>query len=207
MVLEFVRLRSGLRLKGVAVPGVTSDRVCAAEVSIIQIIRKPNNLPSTIDGMTERTSGSSSSWQVEPETRALRALQTAMTDAESALARRMRLGHTDMAAMTHLASAARPVGPGWLSARLGMTPAAATELVDRLEKVGHVARQRDRADRRRVNLIPTEASLVEVNAYLRPLLDALDEVAGQFSAEERAAILGFLTEVTAIYSEFAAEQS
>ena len=57
---------------------------------------------------------------------ALRVLQTAMTDAETAMARRMRLGQTDMAAMTHLASARQPVGPGWLSARLGLTPAAAT---------------------------------------------------------------------------------
>lgn len=152
--------------------------------------------------MTEQTSGSPSPWQVEPETRSLRALQTVMTDAESALGRRMRLGHTDMAAMTHLASSPRPVGPSWLSARLGLTPAAATELVDRLEKVGHVARERDRTDRRRVNLIPTVASLDTVNEHLRPLLDALDDLAGQFSDDERAAIRRYLTEVASIYQDF-----
>jgi DNA-binding MarR family transcriptional regulator len=150
----------------------------------------------------ETTSETPGRWQVEPETRALRTLQTAMTDAETALARRMRLGQTDMAAMTHLASARQPVGPGWLSARLGLTPAAATELVDRLEKVGHLARERDRSDRRRVNLIPTASSLIEVNDHLRPLLDAVDAVAEEFTDDERAAILRFLTEVSAIYGAF-----
>lgn len=140
---------------------------------------------------------------MEPETKALRVLQTAMTDAETAMARRMRLGQTDMAAMTHLASARQSVGPGWLSARLGLTPAAATELVDRLEKAGHLARERDRADRRRVNLIPTAGSLIEVNDHLRPLLDAVDAVAGEFTEHERSAILRFLSEVSAIYDEFA----
>lgn len=153
--------------------------------------------------MEAGTSRSDAQWRVQPETRELRALQTAMTDAEAALARRMHLGHSDMAAMTHLASAREPVGPSWLSARLGLTPAAATELVDRLEKVGHLARERDHADRRRVNLIPTQDSLAEVNRQLRPLLDAVDDVAGGFSTAERAAIRRFLTEVTAIYADFA----
>ncbi|MDN5804814.1 MAG: MarR family transcriptional regulator, partial [Microlunatus sp.] len=91
-----------------------------------------------------------SRWRVEPETQALRRLQTAMTDAQSGLSRRLEIGLTDMAAMTHLAGAGRPVGPTWLSARLGLTPAAATELVDRLERAGHLARERDQTDRRRV---------------------------------------------------------
>jgi DNA-binding MarR family transcriptional regulator len=141
-------------------------------------------------------------WQVEPETMALRVLQTAMTDAESEMARRMRLGQTDMAAMTHLASVREPVGPGWLSGRLGLTPAAATELVDRLEKVGHLTRERDRTDRRRVNLIPTTSTLNEVNDHLRPLLDSVDAVAQEFSDEERAAIRSFLARVSEIYDDF-----
>ncbi len=133
---------------------------------------------------------------------ALRVLQTAMTDAETAMARRMRLGQTDMAAMTHLASAREPVGPGWLSGRLGLTPAAATELVDRLEKVGHLTRERDRADRRRVNLIPSTSTLDEVNDHLRPLLDSVDAVAQEFTDEERDAIRSFLARVSEIYDDF-----
>ena len=154
--------------------------------------------------MDDETSGPPPGrWRVEPETIALRVLQTSMTDAETAMARRMRLGQTDMAAMTHLASARQAVGPSWLSARLGLTPAAATELVDRLEKVGHLTRVRDRTDRRRVNLIPTASTLIEVNDHLRPLLDAVDAVAEEFTDDERSAIRRFLTEVSAIYDDFA----
>jgi len=153
--------------------------------------------------VAERTSGPGDRWKAEPETYQLRVLQTAMSDAESAMARRLGLGHSDIAAMTHLASARQPVGPGWLSARLGLTPAAATELVDRLQRVGHVSRQRDSTDRRRVNLIPTESALDEVHGQLRPLMDAIDCVAEEFSVGERAAIRRFLNEATAIYEDFA----
>lgn len=152
--------------------------------------------------MGEQTSGPGSRWKAEPETYQLRLLQTAMADAETAMARRMGMGHSDIVAMTHLASARQPVGPGWLSARLGLTPAAATELVDRLQRVGHVSRERDHTDRRRVNLIPTESALDEVHGQLRPLMDAVDCVADEFSPEERAAIRRFLNEVTAIYEDF-----
>jgi DNA-binding MarR family transcriptional regulator len=153
----------------------------------------------------EQTRRLGARWQSEPETQQLRKLQTAMTDAESAMARTMGMGHSDIAAMTHLASARQPVGPSWLSARLGLTPAAATELVDRLERVGHVARERDNADRRRVNLIPTESAMNEVHALLRPLLDKMDAVAGGFDVHERAAIRRYITEVIAIYEDFAAD--
>lgn len=142
-------------------------------------------------------------WQVEAETRDLRHLQTAMTEAELALARRMRLGVTDLAAMSQLAFATHPVGPGWLSHRLGMTPAAATELVDRLERAGHVARERDTADRRRVRLVATTSAIDEVGSRIAPLLQALDRTATEFSDAERAVIRRFLAALIKVYGDFA----
>jgi DNA-binding MarR family transcriptional regulator len=142
-------------------------------------------------------------WEVEPETRALRHLQTAMTEAELALARRMRLGVTDLAAMRQLAFATHPVGPGWLSHRLGMTPAAATELVDRLERAGHVARERDTADRRRVRLVATTSAIDEVGSRIAPLLQALDRTATEFTDAERAVIRRFLAALIKVYGDFA----
>lgn len=144
-------------------------------------------------------------WEVEPETQALRRLQTAMSEAEVALGRRMGLGHSELAAMTHLSAARDPVGPGWLSQRLGLTPAAATELVDRLERAGHLERRRDTADRRRVHLIPTESAVADVGDQLAPLLAAIDESAQQFSPDERAAIQRFLNAVVEAYADFATD--
>ncbi|MGI3781126.1 MAG: MarR family transcriptional regulator, partial [Janthinobacterium lividum] len=60
-----------------------------------------------------------------------------------------RLG--DVAA-AHLTSAPEPVGPGEPSGRPGTTPGATTELVDRLERAGHLERRRDTQDRGRVQL-------------------------------------------------------
>ena len=47
--------------------------------------------------MDDETTEAPGRWAVQPETMALRVLQTAMTDAETAMARRMQLGQTDMA--------------------------------------------------------------------------------------------------------------
>src|SRR4051794_19417182 len=102
-----------------------------------------------------------SEWDLAPETRLVRELQSAMADAELALSRRLRLSHTDLSALAHLTFAADPLGPGELSFRLGITPAAATQLVDRLARAGHLERRRDSVDRRRVRLVPTASALSE----------------------------------------------
>ncbi|MDN5789633.1 MAG: MarR family transcriptional regulator [Micrococcales bacterium] len=138
-----------------------------------------------------------------PETRALRALGSANVDASAALARRLEMNPTDFAAMSHIAYAAEPLGPRELSSRLGITPGAMTDVVDRLEAAGHLLRERDTADRRRVRLLATEAANVEVHAHLRELLDGLDAITTEFTSEERAAIQRFLAEATRAYRRFA----
>ena len=140
----------------------------------------------------------------EPATWLLRLLQSAMGDAETALARRLGIGPTDLAAMTHLTFAPEPMGPRELSGRLGITPGATTELVDRLERAGHLERRRDTVDRRRVQLHPSAATLEEVAGSLRPLLRALDAVAAGLDDHERAAVTRYLGGVLAAYEAFAA---
>jgi DNA-binding MarR family transcriptional regulator len=140
-----------------------------------------------------------------PETRLLRELQSAMGDAELALSRRMQLSHTDLSAMAHLSFAPEHLGPGELSGRLGISPAAATQLVDRLERAGHLERRRDAVDRRRVQLVPTASALQEVGTLLQPLLSGLDAAVRGYTAEERATVTRYLTAVLAAYREFAAD--
>jgi DNA-binding MarR family transcriptional regulator len=140
----------------------------------------------------------------EPETTALRALQTAIDEAELALARRMRMNPTDLSAMGHLAFAEESLGTGELTGRLGISPAATTELVDRLERAGHVLRRRDEVDRRRVRLSPSPSATAEVLGHLMPLLDRLDAVAEELSDEDRAVVLRYLEGVTEVYRAWAA---
>jgi DNA-binding MarR family transcriptional regulator len=141
--------------------------------------------------------------RIEPETLALRQLQSAMADAEAALGRRMRMHPTDLAAMDYLTWADGPVGPGELAHRLGLSPAAATELVDRLTHAGHVERHRDLADRRRIRLEPSPGATSSVLAHIGVLIAALDAAAREADDAERAAILRFLERATATYAEWA----
>lgn len=142
-------------------------------------------------------------YEPEPEALALRRLQSVMNDAEAALARRMRMHPTDLAAMGYLTSVDEPTGPGELAHRLGLSPAAATELVDRLTAAGHVERHRDLADRRRIRLEPSPSASASVLGHLGTLISAVDAAANEATPEEREAILRFLTRITAIYRDWA----
>ena len=133
----------------------------------------------------------------------LRRLQTAMSEAETALARRLGIGPTDLAAMTHLTFVREPIGPRELSGRLGITPGATTELVDRLERAGHLERRRDTVDRRRVQLHPSAGTLEQVIRELGPLLRALDDVSADLDEHERAVVVRYLGGALAAYEAFA----
>ena len=134
---------------------------------------------------------------------ALRDLATAGSEATTALARRMTMHPTDLAAMSHIAYAADQLGPGELSSRLGITPAATTDLIDRLEAAGHVLRERNPTDRRRVRLVPTETAKAEVRQQLAGLLEHLDAVSEDFTPTEREAIQRYLEAAAAAYRDFA----
>ena len=140
----------------------------------------------------------------EPETAALRELQVAMGDAQLALGRRMRMNPSDLNAMGHVAGSPAPLGPTDLAGRLGMSPAATTELVDRLERAGHLLRERDLVDRRRVRLVPSASARTAVIGRLGALLDALDSLAAEFSDEEREVVRRYLERATAAYRDYAA---
>lgn len=133
----------------------------------------------------------------------LRRLQTAMGDAETALAGRLGIGPTDLAAMTHLTFAGEPIGPRDLSGRLGITPGATTELVDRLERAGHLERRRDTVDRRRVQLHPSSATLDQVVGELQPLLRGLDRAAADLDDHDRGVVLRYLADALGAYEAFA----
>ena len=78
------------------------------------------------------------------------------------------------------------MGGAELARRLGISKAATTVLVDRLERAGHVERVRDTVDRRRVTLTATsEARAAALRAWL-PAIQEIDEVSRSLSEPERA---------------------
>lgn len=136
---------------------------------------------------------------------ALRDLHQANVHAQQALARRLGVGVTDVAALDHLIRAQTPLGPVELADRLRIRSASATVLVDRLEQAGHVVRTPHPQDRRRRVLTVSEHARAEALAALRPLLGPLQELAGSLTEENADVVLGFLRRATGINAAFASD--
>ncbi len=124
-------------------------------------------------------------------------------DAEAALARRLRVGVTDVQALQVLTG--RDVGTVELGAALGIRSASATALADRLQAAGHLRRAAHPTDGRRVVLELTASARVEVLTALRPLLDAIDGVVADLDDAEQVVVHRFLRRATGAVTEFAAD--
>ena len=118
---------------------------------------------------------------------------------ESAMRRRTRsslaMGETDLLALRYLIDAeAAGVGirPTELAARLGITSASMTSLVDRLVASGYVTREPHPTDRRAVILRPTPGADEEVRHNLNQMHRRMLEAAESLTPEEIKAVMHFL---------------
>ncbi|UUL77460.1 MarR family winged helix-turn-helix transcriptional regulator [Pseudarthrobacter sp. Fe7] len=118
---------------------------------------------------------------------------------ESAMRRRTRssvaMGETDLLALRYLLDAeAAGIGirPTELAARLGITSASMTSLVDRLVAGGHATREPHPSDRRAVILRPTPGADEEVRHNLNQMHKRMLEAAESLSPEEIKAVMHFL---------------
>lgn len=142
----------------------------------------------------------------------LRALLTASGQARVALARRLGLGLKDVEAMEHvmLANAlaertgeeSAPLGPVQLSRRLGVTSAAATQALHRLEQAGHVRRVPHPQDGRRQVLAATLSGEAHVMSQLGPLLQSLSRISAALTPEEQRVVTTYLGAVTDVFTDF-----
>lgn len=108
--------------------------------------------------------------------------------------RYMHLGETDMRALRFLMAAQRHgivATPTSIAAHLGISPAAATKLIDRLEAGGHIRRQADTDDRRRTSIEVTESTRSSARVSVgRSHARRFDAIAS-LSADDREAVLRF----------------
>lgn len=103
---------------------------------------------------------------------------------------------TDLRALIHLLDAQRAgivATPGWLGQRLGLNSPAVSALLDRLQRLGHVRRERDPADRRRVRLVVEPAALDLGGSFFGPLIDAMVDAMAEFQRAELDTVQRFLT--------------
>ncbi|MER6095352.1 MarR family transcriptional regulator [Streptomyces sp. NPDC001728] len=105
---------------------------------------------------------------------------------------------TDVRALISLLDAERAgtdATAGWLGERLGLNSAGTTAVVDRLERLGYVARVRDTRDRRRVLLTVEEHAEELGRAHFGPLSDGAVTLLDGFDEGEKEAVRRFLTGV------------
>ncbi|MFE4394200.1 MULTISPECIES: MarR family transcriptional regulator [Streptomycetaceae] len=116
-------------------------------------------------------------------------------------AARNGLHPTDLRALIHLLDAARAgevVTPGRLGEALGLNSAGTTGLVDRLERLGLIRRERDPRDRRRVRLLVEERAMELGEGFFGGLIGDLVSAMRQFEPGELDTARRFLAAMTGV---------
>lgn len=129
-------------------------------------------------------------WQQTSTMDALDALVSMAAVVPQAVARRSGLSTSELHALRFLSEA--PRGPVELAHLLGVTSAASSGVVDRLEQRGHVERRAHPDDRRRTQVLITESGRREAFAMLAPMFRGLAEIDHELDESERVVVERFL---------------
>jgi DNA-binding MarR family transcriptional regulator len=126
--------------------------------------------------------------------------QDAMDSAVSAF---LGIHRTDLGLLDVLQLGGR-MSAGELARRGGLSPAAVTAALDRLERAGYVRRVRDERDRRRVLVEVTEQMLEDAQQVYGPLAERSGELLDRFTDDELRAMIEVLHGSTEMQLEQAA---
>jgi DNA-binding MarR family transcriptional regulator len=103
---------------------------------------------------------------------------------------------TDMTALNLIMTAHSPMTPGTLAKALNLSASATTSVLDRLARAGHVVRDRDPDDRRRVELRVLDAATVLAGTFFQPLAREFSAAWAGLSSEDRQVVARFLAATT-----------
>jgi DNA-binding MarR family transcriptional regulator len=119
-------------------------------------------------------------------------------------AHREGLNATDMRALTLIMEAEsrrEALTAGQLSAKLGTSTGATTAVIDRLERIGHIHRNREHADRRKVTLHFEPLAMQLAAAYFGPLGALTDDVMSRYSTAELETVRRFMADMRQAYAD------
>ena len=133
-------------------------------------------------------------WKQTETLTALRQLLDTSAAVRPAVAERAGVTQTELVALEHLIRG--PIGPAEVARLLGVTSAAATGIVDRLQARGHVERRAHATDRRRTELVITPTAREDVLAHLLPMFRALAELDADLTEDEREVVDRYLRRAT-----------
>jgi DNA-binding MarR family transcriptional regulator len=121
----------------------------------------------------------------------LRELSSQLSVLNHHVGSRLELRDVDLGCLELLARHG-PLSPGALARHAGLHPATMTGIVDRLERAGWVARDRDPSDRRAVLIRPLRDRGAELFRLYAPMNRSMDQICAGYSDEELALLAGFL---------------
>ncbi|SCL24026.1 MarR family winged helix-turn-helix transcriptional regulator [Micromonospora inyonensis] len=110
------------------------------------------------------------------------------------------LGGTDLQALIAVMDAelrGDPITPGRLGEQLDLSSGSVTALVDRLERAGHLRRDRDTTDRRKILLHYAEQGAAVAMEFFRPLGARTDAVMAGFTDDELEIVHRFMVGISA----------
>jgi DNA-binding MarR family transcriptional regulator len=94
--------------------------------------------------------------------------------------------------------ASGPITAGRLAEEIGLTTGAITGIIDRLEGHGHVERQRDTHDRRRVYIHVNHANVGRITPLFASIEASMEQLFVRYSDVKLRAILDFMQAATEI---------
>jgi DNA-binding MarR family transcriptional regulator len=127
---------------------------------------------------------------IEAVRTALRGSQQAADAVADAVAERIGINRTDLRHLQLLC--AGPLSAGQLSERSGLSRAAMTALIDRLERKGYVRRARDVTDRRRVFVEITDQATAATAEMYAPLTEDGQALLAGYTDEQLTVLRDFL---------------
>lgn len=127
---------------------------------------------------------------------ATQAYQRATDGFDDAVGRRLGLNPTDLRCLDWLSE--RGMSAGELGEATGLSSAATTTMLDRLERKGYVRRDRDTVDRRKVLVEMTPEGRELIGALYGPLAREGGRLLARFSDEELGMMRDFLIEATQV---------
>jgi DNA-binding MarR family transcriptional regulator len=124
---------------------------------------------------------------------AIQEYQRGVDAIDAAVAARLGINRTDLRALGVLSGGPRPAGE--LAAQVGLSAAAMTTALDRLERKGLVRRSRAAADRRKVFVELTEEARLIRREAMGPVVEEGVQLLAPYSNDDLLKFAGFLRTV------------
>jgi DNA-binding MarR family transcriptional regulator len=140
---------------------------------------------------------------VEEVSAGMAELQAAIDAADQAVADHLGVNRTDLRSLELLVRHG-PMTAGRLATELGLTPGSVTTLIDRLERAGYAERERDRRNRSRVYVTPSNRLWATAGELLGERGEQARRPGGTQTAGQLALVRDFLRRARTDQVAFAA---